>query len=325
MFRRELNAPRDLDLGWIEELTSSRGSSQRELPFIASRQDQILAASVLPLRALEEPSATSKMPGLTSKTPPGKWLVPISSDVETGSLSGDTLLIPAVSIGSVPQLAFDLLVHAPELSLQRVAHVCASRLCLPFVGPVDYLNAPSSSSSAKPQGLCTAIELYRNASRKVTLLHQRSPVMKSQKSVFVQELLTWIEEQGFKEVLLVGSMDAGMRIDKEMETPLMQWSADSEKASKDSVLASVLKSLPRFTPTPLAGTQDEVEKSSRVPALPGAGLVRRILSAHAKESSSVPFGALLMFCGEGDNRGDAHALAGLISQLLGIQESNGTS
>jgi PAC2 family len=267
------------------------------------------------------------MPGLTSSKPPsGQWLVPISPSVEHGSLSSDTLLIPAVSIGSVPQLAFDLLVHDPELALQRIAHVGASRLCLPFVGPVDYLDAPSSSSSSKPRGLCTAIELYRNASHKVTLLHQRSPVIKSQKSTFVQELLAWIEEQGFKEVLLVGSMDAGMRIDREMETPLVQWSADAEKAPKDGTLAGVLKSLPRFTPAPLAGSaQQEELKGSKVPALPGAGLVRRILSAHAQESSSIALGALLMFCGEGDNRGDAHALAGLISHLLGVQESKGTS
>lgn len=57
------------------------------------------------------------------------------------------------------------------------------------------------------------------------------------------------------------------------------------------------------------------------PHIPGGGLTRRILIEAATETEGVAapdLGALLMFCSEGDNRGDAHALARAVSLLLGL-------
>ncbi len=56
--------------------------------------------------------------------------------------------------------------------------------------------------------------------------------------------------------------------------------------------------------------------SAYPPFLPGAGLTRRLLSALADK----PSGALAAWVVEGDNRGDAHALARAVLALLEIGE-----
>lgn len=39
----------------------------------------------------------------------------------------------------------------------------------------------------------------------LTIIQQRSPVLKSCKAQFVQNLLSWIRKEGFQEVLILGS------------------------------------------------------------------------------------------------------------------------
>ena len=49
---------------------------------------------------------------------------------------GRTLVLPVISVGSVPQLAVDLLIHAPELQCARVATLDGAE-CVPFVAPSE--------------------------------------------------------------------------------------------------------------------------------------------------------------------------------------------
>ena len=63
------------------------------------------------------------------------------------SLEGTTLIIPAVSIGSVPQLSIDLLLHHPELNLVKVGRIDPS-FCFPFVGPSDSTNGSDDVTTA---------------------------------------------------------------------------------------------------------------------------------------------------------------------------------
>ena len=52
------------------------------------------------------------------------------------TFEGTTLVLPTVSIGSVPQLAVDLLINAPEYKFRRVGYLDASD-CVPFVSPAE--------------------------------------------------------------------------------------------------------------------------------------------------------------------------------------------
>ena len=49
---------------------------------------------------------------------------------------GCTLVLPVISIGLVPSLAVDLLVHSPALDFSYVASLDGTE-CVPFAGPAD--------------------------------------------------------------------------------------------------------------------------------------------------------------------------------------------
>lgn len=67
------------------------------------------------------------------------------------SFEGATLLIPAVSIGSVPQLAVDLLLHSADLGLAKVGRIDPS-FCFPFAGPSDARNAAADDITTALEG-----------------------------------------------------------------------------------------------------------------------------------------------------------------------------
>jgi len=50
------------------------------------------------------------------------------------SFAGRTLVLPVISVGSVPQLAVDLLINAPALQCAHAAYLDAS-CCVPFASP----------------------------------------------------------------------------------------------------------------------------------------------------------------------------------------------
>ncbi len=274
--------------------------------------------------------------------PPALELFPIAADAQPIDLRGDTLLVPAVSIGSVPQLSFDLLIHAQQQGqgeFERLAYVSASEWCVPFVAPHDSVASSSkSAASAGHNGLTAALELYRSPARRVSLLHQRSPVLKAHKNDFVKGLREFAKAHAFKEVVVVASIDAGMRIDSEMDEVLLHWSSVQQgaEAADQSVGAKIRQRIPRFQPRPIGEAQRfqglprpaaEATAADPLspPPLPSAGLTRRILAefAQSKEQEAPPCTALLMFCSEGDNRADAHALASYLANTIGIQGHRG--
>lgn len=59
-----------------------------------------------------------------------------TSTSSAAQLQGTTLVVPAVSIGSVSQLAIDLLLHDASLKLEKVGRLDPA-FCFPFVGPSD--------------------------------------------------------------------------------------------------------------------------------------------------------------------------------------------
>ncbi|WFC93578.1 hypothetical protein MBRA1_000199 [Malassezia brasiliensis] len=162
---------------------------------------------------------------------------------------GRTLVLPVVSVGSVPQLAVDLLIHAPELQCARVASLDGAE-CVPFV-------APSEDGSATA-GVYTALDVYQAPGSGLVIVQQRSPVLKSHKTHFAQRLKAWIEQAGFAEVLILASMDAAFRTDAEMHTAL--WKLRPVEAN-DIPLAKAAAHLPTFGDVPL-------------PPIPGGGMAR---------------------------------------------------
>ncbi|KAL9939274.1 hypothetical protein V8E36_002087 [Tilletia maclaganii] len=238
--------------------------------------------------------------------------------------AGHTLIVPAISIGSVPQLAVDLLVHNPKLGLRYVGTFDTTTWCLPYACPEDYVPGEQRSGSSQ---LGLPIQLYSNTGARLTVIQQRSPILKSAKQDFVRALAQWSKSVGIAQILVLSSLDAALRVDAEMDTPLVQLLATSS-ASSSPLLKTLAHSFPTFNPQQATTTlhaprPSSGEDSTALPPLPGAGATRLFLRANA--AAEIPAGALLLFASEGDNRGDAHALATMLLDVLRRSaESSGT-
>ena len=127
---------------------------------------------------------------------------PSHGNIKNTPQAGDTLLLPAISLGNVGQLAIDLLINTVYQSneLARIEKIgcLKSRLVLPMVG-IDPLDIPGERNV-----LCTSAEVFRISDVKLTILQIRAPIDEGCMQAFAQDLISWTKEAGFKNLLLLG-------------------------------------------------------------------------------------------------------------------------
>ncbi|BEI93650.1 uncharacterized protein CcaverHIS019_0601090 [Cutaneotrichosporon cavernicola] len=210
-------------------------------------------------------------------------------------LSGATVVIPAVSLGNVPQLACDLLVSS--LSLHRVAFIGTGDTVAPFAGSGD-------------DGIVTGgLELYGTSTGDLLVLLQRAPTLKAKKEEHVALIASALKGAGV--AIVLASLDAANQDDAQLLTPIQAILPPSPPTQPTLTNLAKLPPL-RLTLDPTASPS--AGSTSYPPFLPGAGLTRRLLSALADQ----PSGAIAEWVVEGDNRGDAHALASALLSVLDI-------
>lgn len=118
-------------------------------------------------------------------------------------LNDSTLIIPLVSIGNIPQLCIDLLIHS--LKLENIETLDDLYLH-PFASPID-----CSSQLEQPKGISTALEVYHSNKLHLCVIQQRSPVIPGFEKKFASEvILPFIELHKFKKIVILNSNDAGM-------------------------------------------------------------------------------------------------------------------
>ncbi|KAL7418823.1 hypothetical protein Q5752_006507 [Cryptotrichosporon argae] len=212
---------------------------------------------------------------------------------KTSALRGATIVIPAVSLANLPQLAADLIVAS--LGLPRVGYVGDGSTVVPFAGRGD------------DGGLVTGgLELYGKDG--LFVVQQRSPTLKTKKDAHVELVRAFVRDTAPAAVLVLTSLDAANQDDAQLLTPhqrLLPSSPVPAPLARLAALPALRLQLDPALPAPTAYP----------PFLPAAGLTRRLLSALADDA--VPHGALAAWCVEGDNRGDAHALAAQALDVLG--------
>lgn len=71
---------------------------------------------------------------IPSSSSSARYCHPLSSHTPLTDFTDHVLVVPVVSHACIPQLAVDLLINSPDLSLQRVARLDATRDLIPFVG-----------------------------------------------------------------------------------------------------------------------------------------------------------------------------------------------
>lgn len=123
-------------------------------------------------------------------------------DIININFSESLLIIPTVSIGNVPQLTVDLLIHTYEFIKVGILN---DFYLFPFVGPQDGIEL-------KEEGSSNGLEVYYNNNLKIVILHQRSPVIVGFMEKFVKNVIyKFIKKFNISKVILLDSQNASFK------------------------------------------------------------------------------------------------------------------
>ncbi|XP_018412341.1 PREDICTED: proteasome assembly chaperone 2 [Nanorana parkeri] len=230
--------------------------------------------------------------------------VPATSD---WSLPADsTLLMPAVSVGNVGQLAIDLIIST--LNMTKVGYFYTDCL-VPMVG-----NNPYATSEDNAKELSTNAEVYSLPSKNLTVLQIRSPLIKKKSQCFRQALISWIKKCGFSKVVLLSSSHAYRRDDQQLfGTPYRYLVTPALLPSVTDVMKELeWKEMENISLYP--GINDEEKKMS----IPGGGFSKQMFEDCSSED--IKMAVVLKFCSEGDNIPDAFGLLNHLNKWLHLIE-----
>lgn len=87
----------------------------------------------------------------------------------------------------------------------------------PHVLPVIGNDAYATSSDQLVGKLVTSLEIFQKEGCMITILQQRSPVIKSHIDGFCVDLVEWIKTSQFNQVFLIRSADSALRIDEQLQ------------------------------------------------------------------------------------------------------------
>jgi proteasome chaperone 2 len=127
------------------------------------------------------------------------------SSIEQTDLEGTTLILPSISLGNLPQLTIDLLIHT--YNLDKIGCLDSTYL-YPFVSPQDH--RADVTETSRP-GISHGVEVYYSAANKITVIQQRSPIITNFTEKYVTEVISpFINNKKFAKVYLLDSGDAGL-------------------------------------------------------------------------------------------------------------------
>ncbi|ONH91369.1 hypothetical protein PRUPE_8G110200 [Prunus persica] len=244
-------------------------------------------------------------------------------------VNGDssTLILPALSIGNVGQLAVDLLVASTRA--ERIGYLDTPYV-LPCVGNDAYGPVPNGE-------LALPLEAYDSSANAMTLIQQRSPVVKGRMIEFAKKLADYVAASGKKHVVVLSSLDFGrwQRVDMSSGLQTLYLSSTNSDGTDDYCEQLGWKKLQEYKPTqkawkylsalaegnaipesilPFEGELEEEEYY--YPSLPFAALFSCLKAKGLKVT------CLFCYCSEGDNIPDAFHLAEATCKLLDLSPSN---
>ncbi|KAG0172469.1 Proteasome assembly chaperone 2 [Apophysomyces sp. BC1034] len=219
--------------------------------------------------------------------------VPIPA-FDTQLLKGSTLIVPTVSIGNVPQLTCDLLIHTLRL------HRCG------FIDDDAVMPVAGGREEGQPVGVAVPVEVFQSEDRRWTVIQQRAPTFKGKRSQLVDNFAAFVEKYEFSRVILLTSMDATRRLDVQINsTPFRVLSTYTTNAVAERAREL---GIPYFEK--VEGASEHTDENKDVPELPGAGIARSLLVRLTR--SKVPTTLFLIFALEG---GTQHVLTQLSDKV----------
>jgi proteasome assembly chaperone 2 len=284
---------------------------------------------------------------------------------------GTTLILPSVSIGNVPQLTTDLLLST--LKLDRVGCIEDENV-VPVLGPADRPHDAATSGSTAAHvstttttagagtvsvggGLSLAVEVFQSKDGKWTLIQQRSPTVPHRSHHYADNLVQFIQDSEFDQVVLLASADGARRIDIQLQSGHPVRYIPSPQLPQ--TLIETLKGLRLEMLENIPATDREVQQmrdlqhqQQQQQQLPASGLTDRIQDIQLDESTTtttttatqktlekvprIPNGGfarrlhslcqekgiailtVVAFAMEGDNAPDAIFLANVLNAILKV-------
>ncbi|XAR72854.1 hypothetical protein NMG60_11019632 [Bertholletia excelsa] len=237
-----------------------------------------------------------------------------------------TLILPALSIGNVGQLAVDLLILST--GAERIGYLDDPNL-LPCVGNDAYWPTPKGD-------LALPLEAYASPRSSLSLVQQRSPVVKGMMVEFAKNIADFAASSGKKHIVLLSSLDFGRWQTIDMSSGLQIYYLSSANADGTDHVCERLgwKILKQYNPdqkgwkylntlaegkatlndnTPF---EDELEEEDYYPSLPFAALFSCLKAKGLKVT------CLLCYCSEGDNMPEAFQLADAACRLLDLKSAD---
>ncbi|XP_040850781.1 proteasome assembly chaperone 2 isoform X1 [Ochotona curzoniae] len=224
-------------------------------------------------------------------------------DADT-DLSGFTLLMPAVSVGNVGQLATDLIIST--LNMCKIGYFYTDCL-VPMVGNNPYATAEENAAE-----LSTNAEVYSLRSKKLVVLQLRSVFIKYKSVSFCEKLLGWVRSSGCARVIVLSSSHSYQRNDKQLcGTPFRYLLTPSMPKTVQNKMNSLnWKEMERSPCIP------EIEDSDLCVRVPGGGITKLLYDESC--SRDIQMAVLLKFVSEGDNIPDALGLVEYLNEWLQI-------
>lgn len=209
-------------------------------------------------------------------------------------LKNSTLLIPSISIGNIPQLTIDILIHT--LDFELIGRLDDTYL-YPFVSPVDY------TADKCKKGISTAIEVYHNARLNVSLIQQRSPIIPGFTEEFTSKvIIPFVNTASFSKIIILDSSDAGVVTDSQ--------GGKIEHFSIEDLLKRKLDNL-------TISEQQDIQ-GSYITSTFSKNLIDNLNASHGL--SSIDISALVSYVYEGDNFGDSEIFADKLIEILGMDK-----
>ncbi|CAI0406758.1 unnamed protein product [Linum tenue] len=237
-----------------------------------------------------------------------------------------TLILPALSIGNVGQLAVDLLVSSTRA--ERIGYL-DDPYTLPCVGNDAYGPIPSGD-------LALPLEAYQSPANAMTLVQQRSPVVKGMMVEYAKNLAEFAAASGKKHVVVLSSLEFSrwQKIDMSSGLQIYYLSSSNTDGTDDFCAKLGWRRLQDYDPTQRTWNylsslaqgstmhdstlpfEDEPEEEDYCASLPFAALFSCLKAKGLKVT------CILCYCSEGDNMADSFELAEAASKLLQLKPDN---
>ncbi|KAK1173575.1 proteasome assembly chaperone 2 [Huso huso] len=230
--------------------------------------------------------------------------VPVSS---APTFKDFTLIMPAISVGNVGQLAVDLIIST--LNLNTVGYIHTASL-IPMVG-----NNPYATSDETSTELSTNAEVYSLPEIKLAVLQIRSPILQTKYRQFQNLILTWIKTSEFSKAIILSSSHAYQRDDRQLlGTPLRYLLTPAmQSIVGDNLQMMNWKKMEKIAVFP------EISNTRQHLYIPGGGITKQLYNVCCSEG--IPLAVLLVFCSEGDNMPDAFVLINYLNEWLHLVEN----